>query len=339
MKHIHAKSRGFTLVELLVVIAIIGILIALLLPAVQAAREAARRSQCTNNLKQIVLATHSYHDVYKSFGPGAWYINPATRDLMFPGVNVDLLRRGSIKIRLLPFMEQAPLYDLFDLANETDIQTFPNSTEELRNAAIDAYICPSDRDNQIVIGAPNNPRKPSNYAASSGRTQMSGGANECAAMRTLYNGRTVTPTYSYGGFANGNPGGPFTFHGYTYSAKMRDITDGTSNTIFFGEVRAGCSGIVRNGWSWSAGADGRANTLIPINYDCCHTTNANASQYQDPCVNWAGADVALGFKSMHPGGANFGLGDGSVRFLSETIDLWTYRYLGDHRDGQPVQVP
>src|SRR5687767_10434986 len=134
----HRDTRlGFTLVELLVVIAIIGVLVALLLPAVQAARESARRMQCANNLKQIGLALVNYHDTNKWFPPGAvWRSSTAG----------DNDNRGSFFVRILPFVEQQSLYNLFDFNKNTDDQrlTSASTSELLRGQVIASYICPSD---------------------------------------------------------------------------------------------------------------------------------------------------------------------------------------------------
>jgi len=182
---------GFTLVELLVVIAIIGILIALLLPAVQAAREAARRSQCSNNLKQIILATHTYHDVNKALPPGSTLHNP--------------IHRGNVFLRLLPFMEQKPLYDEISpffrtvkgdgLTPEdatgfgwgTDTITLSNG-QALGSVRIAALQCPSDRyTGQLVKYADNwTEAHPCTYAASAGPTADSNlvGYGGCSDMAT-----------------------------------------------------------------------------------------------------------------------------------------------------------
>jgi len=305
------RSPGFTLVELLVVIAIIGILIALLLPAVQAAREAARRMQCSNNLKQIGLALHNYHDTNKVFPPGAFWggSNPW---------------RGSILIRLLPFIEQQPLYNLFDFksAAGTDGQTMPGTSIYIGATIVPTYVCPSDNNGDLLNG-----RAIHNYAASKGPTaHIDNSAYSCAEWQS-WNTYTLAPYDDRTNFA-----GPFSR--LEVATSMRDCTDGLSNTIYFGEVRRDCSGHTQQGWAWSNNGNGLTSTQIPINYDTCSklTTAPNCKRP----FNW---NTELGFKSRHPGGAQFLFGDGSVHFLTENIDHWQYQYLGGKSDGYTASVP
>jgi len=307
-----SRHRAFTLVELLVVIAIIGILIALLLPAVQAAREAARRMQCSNNLKQIGLALHNYHDTNKCFPPGAfWY-------------GLDYANyRGSILIRLLPFIEQQPLYDMFDFeltgGVSVDNQKMPGTDVLLAAQIVPTYVCPSDNNQGLLNG-----RAIHNYAASMGPTRV-GSNPDC------------TCSLDWNIFAlawRTNPediAGPFTRQ--RASTRIVDCTDGLSNTIYFGEVRRQCSVHIQQGWVRSNDGNGLTSTVVPINFDTCD--NNAADNCNRPC-NW---NTELGFRSRHPGGAQFLLGDGSVHFLTETIDHWNYQYLGAKADGEVVRVP
>ena len=128
----------------------------------------------------------------------------------------------------------------------------------------------------------------------------------------------------------GNFAGPFTRIGT--AAGLQQVSDGLSKTIFFGEVRPACSEHASNGWATSNNGNGYCTTLIPINFDTCNEDAADPCQR--PC-NW---NTEVGFKSAHPGGAQFLLGDGSIRFLPEDIDHQAYQYLGAKNDGQPIAI-
>jgi len=324
-----SSRRGFTLVELLVVIAIIGILIALLLPAVQAAREAARRSQCTNNLKQMGIALHTYHDTLKTFPPGGiWWTNNT-------GAANWSKNRGSLLVYLLPYVEQNPLYDSFDFGSNIAYQQFasPPSTGSpyIAGTILSVYRCPSDkspdRNDETVNGIPAGNLAMFSYAGSKGPTLTGNNPAGSCPERAIYAAYALSTSDS-------KPAGPFTRMGRKYCAKMREITDGLSNTIFVGEIRGECAKPVQRGWAHASNTQGMISTIYPINYDTC-----NKDQSQGPCHWYNNWSTEFGFKSLHPGGANFLFGDGSVHFVSETIDHWTYQYLGGKEDGQPVAVP
>jgi prepilin-type N-terminal cleavage/methylation domain-containing protein len=314
---VQKTARGFTLVELLVVIAIIGILIALLLPAVQAAREAARRAQCANNLKQIGLALHAYHGRHRKFPAGAHYWESVTQG--------QYVHRGSILIRLLPDLEEPALFDAFDFRRTTDNQTFPGTTERIGATIVPAYVCPSDDNSGLQSG-----RAIHNYVASHGPGGLSD-TPDCPCRNdwddyALSEFIPVLPPLDFPEIA-----GPFTRFGQFTS--IRNCTDGLSNTLYFGEVRRDCSIHTQRGWALTNNGNGLVSTIIPINFDTCDA--AAPSFCNQPC-SWS---TALGFKSAHPGGTTFLLGDGSVHFLPESIDHWTYQYLGGKADGNTVSVP
>ena len=309
--------RGFTLIELLVVIAIIAVLIALLLPAVQQAREAARRTQCKNHLKQLGLAMHNYHDTH----------------LIFPCNSLDSsawtgIQHGTQLTMLLPYIDQAPFYNSLDFTQQNVEGTIIRGKPAYQ-WVIPGFLCPS------WPGDPQRPgdlRAQTNYAPSMGAQRMDSaiGCNRYSP----YGGYNASGYFGTGGPGHGNTMSlqdtSGVFSRMTAAAKMGQITDGTSNTILMGEVRPDCSDHVANGWFhnnaiWVA-------TTAPINFPSCPESPA----LPDNCHmtwNW---NTSQGFKSRHVGGAHFVLSDGSVRFVSENVDYATYQKLGDRRDGQTV---
>jgi prepilin-type N-terminal cleavage/methylation domain-containing protein/prepilin-type processing-associated H-X9-DG protein len=336
--------KGFTLVELLVVIAIIGILVALLLPAVQAAREAARRMSCGNNAKQLGLALHNYHDTVKVFPPGGLW----AMDVPWAGGTPDDTRRGGVLVHILPFIEQAPLYDKLDFTR-SHVSFSPgwrahiyeqnvNGNQRARAVVIPSYVCPSD-DNRPPTNA-NTGNARANYGASYGPTGVGQGNPNCQCPNTYNSFRPFPSSGSNTGGAGGhndqNPAGPFTRRGNRFCCRMSDVPDGLSNTIFMGETRPQCSAHNRNSWAHSNNGQGLFGTLIPINYDSCDKINDGSGTDCWRHCNWV---TEFGFKSRHPGGAQFVLGDGSVRFVSETIDHFVYNRLGGRDDGRPAQFP
>lgn len=325
----HQTKVGFTLVELLVVIAIIGVLIGLLLPAVQAAREAARRMQCTNNVKQVMLATLNYEDSHKELPPGAIFFNN----------NGQPERRTGVLARILAYAEDNTLHDLIDPHAETDDPTdstqgtdnkqLPDGTY-LSGYVVEMYVCPSDSAETVrIIG--NRPRAMMSYAASNGSMELNGNSPNCTVSTSLLDefnqyAQMPHPPWSQ----RDQYSGPFSR--FEFPTKLREITDGLSNTIFFGEVRPDCSVHVRNGWLHSNNLNGLAKTTVPINYDTCNPQDSTVPNQHKDCT-W---NTEFGFRSVHPGGANFGMGDGSVQFINEGIDMLAYQYLGDKADDQPV---
>ncbi len=303
--------RAFTLIELLVVIAIIAVLIALLLPAVQQAREAARRSQCKNNLKQLGLALHNYHDTANTIPPG--YIG---------GNN------WGWNTMLLPGLDQGPLYNLISGTVVTPLtgfgavmSTFPAApTSVALQTIIPALRCPSDVGSTTVAAG----GTPVNY----GRSNYVGSFGPSFGVSSLM--QTPLATITFGVAIN--PSGAFFVNS---KRNFSTFTDGLSNTILAGERRsAGTqSGLAVGGdaiWAGTtnAGVAIAGNGMImgeqvtPINSTVADNIGTTAH--------------STGFGSYHVGGGHFLMGDGAVRFISENINSSTYAYLGAISDNQVI---
>ncbi len=318
--------RGFTLIELLVVITIIGILIALLLPAVQAAREAARRAQCGNNLKQLGLALHNYHQANAQFPLGAVHQACATWSQVDPNHHANLL------VSLLPYVEQQPLFDACDFKQNTSYVSKTATGQFVHEIWVEVFQCPSDSPTRTYFGGnqlywssaastQNQKRATSNYSGSIGNSAF----GACP-----FGGNMFGTGPAYHGHDNTGAQLSGVFSHCAWGARIEDITDGSSNTIAIGEIRPKCSWHARDGWMhinalWFA-------TTCPINYKNC----PDEPGYDAGCAASSAWSCDMGFKSRHPGGAQFVFADGSVHFLSETIDYETYQRLGDRRDGRTV---
>jgi prepilin-type N-terminal cleavage/methylation domain-containing protein len=317
--------RAFTLIELLVVIAIIAILIALLLPAVQQAREAARRTQCKNNLKQIGLALHNYHDNFLMFPPEG-VIGPAWN----PAVDHY---KGSNLVKLLPFIDQAPLYNIInfntiwapDWTTPPPVMSGPAFTNV--SPVIPAYRCPSD-----TSGPAGAYTAAKNYAPCVGPNNSSG-PNGCPLYTQAPAGHFGNGTAWSGRDGGMNPKAVSgVFSGMAWAARIADITDGTSTTIAFGEMRPECSDHGNHGWATVNSSWFMTNS--PINWNTC----PGEPGYGAPCNIQNEWQVSMGFKSRHEGGAHFLLSDGSVQFLSENIDYDLYQRLGARSDNRAVSL-
>ncbi len=329
------RRSGFTLIELLVVIAIIAILIGLLVPAVQQVRQAAARSTCQNNLKQICLALHSYHDTYKAFPVGQYN---------------DDNRNWGWMCAILPYMDQKPLYDLLMAGQGTTfllfipgggLNTFPGQTPGFNvdnfnttggtpggcivnttagggaaTTVIQLFMCPSDVWNKNN----DNGMAKTNYLACMG-SDTSGGN---WASWTNPNGGTMNGILRQ---SNNN--------NQTWTTSITQISDGTSNTVIVGEVTANLNNYLESNGGWipiwaggnpshqGQGAQHNYFRLMDVNYPLNLKTGANA----DRC-----------FGSQHTNGANFVFADGSVRFISEGVAGPVYQAAGTRNGREPVSL-
>lgn len=330
MSRFRPSRPAFTLVELLVVIAIIGILIALLLPAVQAAREAARRSQCSNNIKQIGLALHNYHDTTKSFPPSLMGYGGTGACLgAAPSNNCNDTHYMLWSGLILPFMEQTALYNSLT-PKGLGMWTGTNLTL-LQQARIGAYQCPSAPEIAIPFndGRGVNPRYHSNYnvavAGLIGCTICPNGPagdNVGDYWEQHFDDWGPTDARYDGAFmTGGNNATPL-------SLNFANIKDGTSNTIFAGEVCQVSYNTNTNNYIYIGG--------INAQDQFGRWSSSTGIQMNNPDTGIRGMS---GFRSYHPGGAQFLLGDASSRFISENIDRITYAWLGTRANGESVSVP
>ncbi len=310
-----SPRRGFTLIELLVVIAIIAILIALLVPAVQKVREAAARTQCINNMKQVCLAFHNHHDVRKALPHGTYNYLDSTGSTPAPYNNTQDRRCWYHDI--LPYLDQCQLSERFEIYTSTGASAlgFPDLA-----AVVPPMMCASD---------PLNPK-----------------------LITFWGGLNGLPTQGFHGNYVGcagddyfNPGGVINsakLDGLFFAqsrVRFTDISDGTSNTAMLGElilttdngahdIRGRYHNPAHGGVLFSTRIP--PNTLVPDQFNWCNTVNPNP---RAPCI-WTGTNMFVSARSYHTGGVNLGLADGSIRFIANSVNPVTYKALGSRNGGE-----
>jgi len=332
--------RGFTLIELLVVIAIIAVLIALLLPAVQSAREAARRAQCTNNLKQVGIAMHNYHDQQGSLPPGlkgcCW---------------------GTWLIYALPYMEQQPLFNAWnsygDSRNDQAVGSIfrygGSANLTVTRSRVNSYYCPTDPNNQNLVGGSGWPVTSQNYVVNFGNSIVD-----------------QSPNYLWNGIKLPFLGAPFTdvgspevdiagYNGPTLSGTVNfaGIPDGLSATMMTSEVLVG-QGFDLRGFSWWGGAPMFTGLYPPnssqpdVTYGAsyCNPPPPAIGGQNPPCAVWSyqvssgGTFTGLGLfndaRSKHPGGVNVGMCDGSVRFMKNSVNIYTFQAIASSKGSEVV---
>jgi prepilin-type N-terminal cleavage/methylation domain-containing protein len=349
----NSAEDGFTLVELLVVIAIIGILVALLLPAIQAAREAARRSQCSNNLKNIGLALANYTDVNKRLPPGTALVmgygevNPGT---------------GTWVLRILPYIEEKALYDQWDRTKTSN----DVANKAVCGTPLPWLVCPSDSEiltpggvdppgmhNDGGSGVYNPKQFPVMslwYPASLGPTDMDN-APFCSAYP--YPGTAANPNYCRQGFSFGSGVAPDNdpttpkgqapsfaglFGRYPRGIKLAEITDGTTHVFMAGEtIPYHCRYFCAYCPNFPVAATNiPLNTFLQFPYTF---GSAGGSVINDDDPSHGGYSQACGYKSHHPGGAHMLMADASTHFVSDSIDFELFYLLGARKSGKAKELP
>ena len=331
--HRGSGRRGFTLIELLVVIAIIAILIALLLPAVQQAREAARRTQCTNNMKQIGLALHNYHDAFNTFPFGTRGGRTWTQVGIKDGTNW--------RVALLPYLDQGPVYQNLDFsgsfgAGTSDAVAYMGGNEVLKGLVVQVYLCPSSTLEMF----------PQSYVNNTGGNGTFNNQGRGLGIQYVgIQGAAPQFTWSQSGYRDCG-------HGWSCDQGMmtvnetkgiRDAIDGASNTIVIAEQSGLTQGHNRTS-NYYGGWSGARQLGMTISSTTCsdfwqtgttcirHPPNSNIGDagnghpYRNNTV----------INSFHTGGVFVLLGDGSVRFLSENVDFQTLKKLAIRNDGQVI---
>ena len=341
MKTRLTSRRAFTLVELLVVIAIIGILVALLLPAVQAAREAARRTQCQNRVKQLTLACLNYHDTTKHF--------PSATDITPKGAAAPNAFYWSYLVQILPFIEETALRDRINYALFWNAE--PNRTL-LYATEMPSLRCPSHADQDATFADPpggsGTQELPTNLRAH--YMGVMGAKSVCHAPATPHpensykmmpdkNGNFVNASCDSGGIAtnglitNSAGGGKY----LTSEVRMKDVVDGTSHTFMIGEISWNCG--PQRIWAVGSATGQSAGNVYSFNYTSKNVVWELNRACRQESANPVACPVVydnndMSFGSLHNGGTFFGMGDGSVQFVNAEITKELLRILASRKSGE-----
>jgi len=319
------QKRTFTIRDLLILTAVVAVLAFMFLPNVRVAREAARRTQCSNNLKQYGLGIHNYHDTFKQIPP--------------PGTG-GAAPQVSWHVRILPFCEQVPLYEQINF-KYADARQWPIPKPNNPNALAWSHQvpyakCPDDMFKSILWD-----RAQASYAGNLGSNRVPSANDNCNPWLTP----DVHYEYQHGRWDFGDSedrdqvSGPFGRYLFD-TGNFGTIKDGTANTFFVGEILGDCHDHREGWWSWNGMANAHASTSAPLNtMTTCVDLHADAVKrryFKPQCFaknNW---NFSWGFRSNHPTGANFLMGDGTVQFINTEINYNIYQKYGGKAEGLPV---
>jgi prepilin-type N-terminal cleavage/methylation domain-containing protein/prepilin-type processing-associated H-X9-DG protein len=368
-----SRPRGFTLIELLVVIAIIAVLIALLLPAVQSAREAARRAQCTNNLKQIGLAMHNYHASFEALPPsGSSHINPVTQ---------YATNAFSMKIRILPFMEQQVLFSAVNFSLDPEWSAADSGINDgngwqtanftAKSIRVGSYLCPSDtrkgnRNNRVASWGAWDTSQQSNYDENNGGNRMLNGAQpngisywcgstpdtglleskcrQTITFATIPDGLSTTAFWSEIIKGDGtDPGSSSDSLGMTYTAPIASTNNPTPNNLVQSEFQNAqtCQQSLNRNFSWRGERYVTQDPGRGGGYSHTQLPNRKSCYYTDPPGGPGPGPPPLyqhmlAAGSYHPGGVNVLFGDGSVRFVKSSVSYGSWYAIGTRASGEVI---
>jgi prepilin-type N-terminal cleavage/methylation domain-containing protein/prepilin-type processing-associated H-X9-DG protein len=339
------RRRAFTLIELLVVIAIIGILIGLLLPAVQKVREAAARAQCSNSIKQLALACHNYHDAYGTLPPAVLMKRSGPNSVTDPNEAVGQNFGPNWLVLTLPFVEQGNLYATVADSVTAYPKTGDAGWRSVRGVRVKLFECPSDSGHDVpwpgVPGYPNWAR--GNYGCNAFGIHLP----DSDGWRSTEGGRSPTSAFTqdWVKLPNSTRGGGVMC--INWGAALPRIEDGASNTVMIGELRVGAVLAATDPrGTWALGLPGGSVLAGQSSWDC-HTPNDHIGSADDVGPGsvdaWQqgmGACTSCAFqqaqsRSRHPGGVQVSLCDGSVRFVRDSISQQTWWFMCARDDGNP----